>query len=164
MIQPSKRAWALPLLALLPLTLAVTSAQEKQERQEGREREGQGEQEGSPLHQTMEGIQRRMRLVGRSMRSGEGGDAVLGAVVEMKAGFLKAFELMPEAPEELVDEAGLVKHHIAYQREILKTLDLVLQFDESMRLGETEQAQAIYQQLREQKELAHDAFQVEDDD
>ena len=159
--QSSLLGLVLGLFALV--SVAPLLAQESTPDRSGATAQADEEEEG-PLHTAMERIQKGMRPLGRSLRSPETVDVALQAVEDMRVGLVAALACTPDFPEDLTEPTGRKLHRIAFQRKLAATLDVTLQLEEALLLGDPERALTLFGDLRAHKQEGHKRFQLDEDE
>ena len=150
-------AVAVSLIAWIPF---AASAQEPAARQEpGQRQEPRGEhtEEGGPLHDAMEALDRGMKGMRRSITDPEKVGENLDRVRGMQTAAITAWGLTPETFTPM-SETEQVIWRIGYQRKMLAVTDGLLQLEQALVEGKLEAAREIYSQLTGLKKEGHDVY------
>lgn len=128
-----------------------------QEPARGQEPAGEHAEEGGPLHDAMETLDRGMKGMRRTITEVEKTAENLERVRGMQAAALTSVSLCPE-PFVPMSDAEKVVWRIGYERKMIAVLDGLLQLELALVEGRHEYAKGIYSQLTGLKKEGHDTY------
>ena len=140
------------LLLALPLAFAPASISAN----------AQDEEPATPLHLAMEGLGSGMRSLRKQM--GDGGDVAqaLETVRAMQEHATAAFGHPPTAPEGS-DEKATAVWNLEFRRGVLQVALGLLDVEQALIEGRTDDARAGYAALNKLKSAGHDKFQLDEE-
>jgi soluble cytochrome b562 len=116
----------------------------------------------TPLHQAMESMQSSMRTLRKQVDKPEESANALATVRAMQ-GFMSTAYVLNPPPQEGKNEKETALWNIAFRRRLLEVQGTLLDLEQAVVEGRTDDAKAGYSKLLELKKLGHDQFQIDDE-